>query len=154
MNLEKYDYKTNDAYFDFEFDSVGPKGVIHKIARFSSIGQSVYNFGFGDLNKSTGEISDTVVSNNSDGDKVLATVASIVHDFTAVYMYAAVFIRGTSIARTRWYQMGISRHWTEIDKEFEISGLKGDEWEPFRRGVNYQAFLGRRRISFLFEPFL
>ncbi len=147
---DKYLYSTNSSFLDYEFESIGPKGVIKKVARFSEMGTNVYNFGFGDLNETTGDISDTVVSNNDDGDKVLVTVANIIYDFTNVYMEAAVFIKGTTPARTRRYQMGINKYWPQIDPIFEIFGLKDQKWEQFRPGENYDAFLGRRKASFLF----
>lgn len=150
LNLDKYSYRTNHSYLDYEFESIGPKGIIKKVTRFIEIGINIYNFGFGDLNEKTGEISDTVVSNNEDGDKVLATIASIIYDFTGVYTKAAVFIQGTTAARTRRYQMGISKYWEQISPIFEVLGLKNDKWEPFRKGENYNAFLGRRKASFLF----
>lgn len=148
---DKYLYKTNSSFLDYEFESVGPKGVIKKIARFSEMGTNVYNFGFGDLDRATGEISDTVVSNNEDGDKVLVTVANIIYDFTNVYLEAAVFIQGTTRARIRRYQMGINKYWPQINPIFEIFGLKGQKWEPFRPVENYDAFLGRRKGSFYFK---
>ncbi len=150
IGSDKYLYHTNSSFLDYEFESVGPKGTIKKVARFSAMGTNVYNFGFGDLDESTGEISDTVVSNNGDGDKVLVTVANIIYDFTDVYLDAAVFIQGTTPARTRRYQMGINKYWPQINPIFEIFGLKNEKWEPFRPGENYTAFLGRRKASFLF----
>jgi hypothetical protein len=150
LNLDKYSYSTNSSFLDYEFESVGPKGTIKKVARFSEIGTNIYNFGFGDLNEKTGELSDTVISGNADGDKVLATVAGIIYDFTGIFMQAAVFIKGTTRARTRRYQMGINKYWDQIHPVFEIFGLKNNKWEPFRKGENYEAFLGRRKASFLF----
>jgi hypothetical protein len=75
MKLDRYPYYTDADFFDFEFESHGPKGNIKKVARFLRIEHNLYNFGFGDLNKTNGDISDTIVSNNGDGAKVLATVA-------------------------------------------------------------------------------
>lgn len=121
---DKYLYKTNSSFLDYEFESVGPKGVVKKVARFSEMGTNVYNFGFGDLDETTGEISDTVVSNNADGDKILVTVANIIYDFTNVYLEAAVFIKGTTSGRTRRYQMGINKFCPQINPIFEIFGLK------------------------------
>ena len=146
---DKYRYNTNSSFLDFEFESTGSKGVIKKVARFSEMGKNIYNFGFGDLDETTGEISDTVVSNNGDGDKVLVTVASIIYDFTNFYEGVAVFIQGTTPARTRRYQMGMNKFWKEISSIFEVSGLKNDKWEQFRPGENYEAFLGRRKAPFL-----
>jgi hypothetical protein len=74
--------------------------------------------------------SDTVFSNNGDGDKILATVAKIIFDFTAKYPEALIFIKGSTITRTRWYQMGINRHWGEIEKIFYFQGYCNNHWEP------------------------
>ena len=148
FNLDSYDFSVNPTFFDYEFESVGPKGVIRKVARFSLIQHSLYNFGFGDLDPLTGEISDTVVSNNNDGDKVLGTVAQIIYYFTGVYQGSAVFIQGSSTARTRRYQMGIAKYWEIIGSVFEIVGLTNGKWEVFKHGINYEAFIGRRKASF------
>ena len=145
MNLEKYPYYTNSSFFDFDFESEGPKGHIKKIARFSSIGKSLYNFGFGDLDEATGDINDEVVTNNGDGSKVLATVAGIIYDFTGRFPGVTIFIKGSTPPRTRWYQMGINSHWREIERIFEVFGYKNDEWDLFKKGVNYEGFLGRRK---------
>lgn len=151
LNLERYEFQTNPNFFDYEFESIGAKGTIKKVARFSLIQRGLYNFGFGDLDEKTGEISDTIVSNNGDGDKILATVAQIIYYFTGIYQDAWIFIKGTNAARTKWYQMGISKHWEQIDPIFEILGYREGKWESFRKGVNYEAFLGRRKTSFLFD---
>ena len=151
FSQDRYTYSTNKSFLDYEFESTGPRGTIKKIARFSSIGTNLYNFGFGDLDELTGEISDTTVSNNGDSEKVLVTVANIIYDFTDVYLGAAVFIQGTTTARTRRYQMGINKFWSQINPVFEVFGLKNEKWEPFQQGENYDAFLGRRKASFYFN---
>lgn len=148
LNIETYSYKTNPSFFDYEFESIGPKGMIKKVGRFTLLGTNIYNFGFGDLNEETGEINDSVASGNGDGDKVLATVAQIVFDFAGVYPEALVFIQGTTVSRTRRYQMGISRHWKEINPVFDIWGLQNEKWHSFEPGKNYEAFLGRRKSAF------
>ncbi len=116
MTLDRYPYYANSSFFDFEFESKGAKGAIKKIARFTRIGVNLYNFGFGDLDSITGDLSDKSVSNNGDKDKVLATVAAIIYDFTSLFLDAAIFIKGSTAARTRWYQMNINAHWKEIEK--------------------------------------
>jgi hypothetical protein len=145
---DRYSYFTNPTHLDYEFDSIGDKGVIKKVARFTKIGTNMYDFGFGDLDESTGEISDTVVSNNGDGDKVLRTTARIIYDFTGFYTGATVFIQGSTPARTRKYQMGINKYWDEINPYFEILGHVNGKWVPYKKGINYEAFLGRRKASF------
>ncbi len=53
MNLEHYQYRTNEQSIDYEFESVGPIKKILKVARFSKIGENQYNFGFGDADPTT-----------------------------------------------------------------------------------------------------
>ena len=134
------------SFFDFSFESEGPKGAIKKIARFTLIPEykNVYNFAFGDLDEVTGDIKDDVVTNNGDGDKVLATVAGIIYDFTTKFPETAIFFQGSTPARTRWYQMGINRHWGEIGQISKVFGRRGGEWEEFSKGPNFEAFIGRR----------
>ncbi|WP_439649213.1 DUF6934 family protein [Hufsiella ginkgonis] len=88
---------------------------------------------------------DAVTTNNEDRDKVLATVASSIHDFCDKNGNHHIYAAGSSAARTRLYQMSISRHYDELCKEFEIKGLRNKHWEPFQKNVNYEAFLANRR---------
>ncbi len=145
LNLPVYDYYTSPSHSDYEFESKGPKGIINKVARFNKLGINLYNFGFGDLDEVTGEISDFITSNNGDADKVLATVANIIYEFTGVNEVAAIFIQGTTKARTRWYQMNINKYWEKIEPVFEILGYRNGSWEHFRKSTNYEAFLGSRK---------
>ena len=103
MQLPRYPYKTNAAFLDYEFVSKGPKGSIKKVIRFTQIDNAVFNLGFGDLDEETGEISDTIVTNNNDSRIVLATVAATVHDFTVNYPNAVVIAKGSTHSRTRLY---------------------------------------------------
>ncbi len=148
LNGEKYEYQTNSSFLDYEFMSIGKKGNIKKVARFNLIQDNLFNFGFGDLNESSGEISDTTISNNGDGDKVLITVATIIFEFTEYNKGDSVFIQGTTKARTRRYQMGINKHWLQLKSIFTIWGLIEGSWEKFQKGRNYEAFIGTRKYIF------
>lgn len=145
LNLDNYSYRTNNSFLDYEFKSIGPKGIIKKIARFKKIHINIYTFGFGDLNEQTGEISDTIVSNNNDGDMVLAIVADIIYYFTNKHNDAIIIIEGSTAGRIRRYQMGINKYWDQINAAFEVFGLKNDKWIPFKKDENYTVFLGKRR---------
>jgi hypothetical protein len=145
FGLEKYNYTSDKTLKVYSFLSNGPSGPIHKIAKFSEIGQNIYNFGFGDYNPVTNDISDTNVSNNQDTDVIMGTLGSIIYDFTNIFLDAAIFVEGTNKARTRLYQMNINKHWERMSPVFDVFGLKDDRWEPFKRGINYDAFLGRRK---------
>ena len=52
MQLPRYTYKTNENFQDYEFISIGPKGIIKKVVRFTEISNNVFNLGFGDLDDS------------------------------------------------------------------------------------------------------
>jgi hypothetical protein len=146
MHLPKYLYRTNASFLDYEFVSIGPRGNIKKVVRFSQIRHGIFNLAFGDLDEATGEISDTIVTNNNDSQKVLATVAATVHDFTLHYPDASIIAKGSTHSRTRLYRMGITNNWQEITADFEIQGLKKDQrWESFKLGSDYEAFWVRRK---------
>jgi hypothetical protein len=143
LYLPHYSYKAHPSFLDYEFISEGPKGKIKKVVRFTMIGENVYNLAFGDLDEETGEINDTVITNNVDSKKVLATVAMIVNDFSLKYHDAWILATGSTHSRTRLYRMGITNHWHTISVDFEIYGLKDKEWELFEQRKDYAAFLIR-----------
>ena len=88
----------------YHFISNGPN------AKFNLVGEDLYNFGLGDLDAITGDISNIVNSDNKDVDFIMATVGSIIYDFTNIFPHAMVSIKGTNKARTRLYQMNINKH--------------------------------------------
>src|SRR6185312_12300902 len=119
MHLEKYTAVKGDSDFYYEFYSEGPKGRIRKIVRLMSLteyGNDYYNLYLGDWLEAEDRFSDTVVSNNMDREKILATVAAIVVDFTAAIPHAVIFAEGNTALRNRLYQMGISANWRDFRK--------------------------------------
>jgi hypothetical protein len=76
---------------------------------------------------------------------ILATVVSTVYAFTDKYPDSWVFATGSTKARTRLYRMGITKYITEIKKDFQVFGLRDDEWEKFEKEVEYEAFLVKRK---------
>ncbi len=148
MQLERYEYSTNETFLDFEFESNGPNGEIKKIVRFSPAnanGRTYFNLVLGDWNEETRTIDDAAISDNQDTERILATVAATVLDFTEQFPDVIVFAKGSTPARTRLYQMGISANLKEIDHLLQVYGLQNRKWEPFRKNVNYDAFLAVRK---------
>ncbi len=146
MRLPKYRLKAERSLMVFEFTSQGPKGQIPKLVKYSETNlKDMYNLAFGDKDAKTGRINDTIISNNGDSDMVLSTVVSTVYAFTDKYPDAWVFATGSTKARTRLYRMGITKYITEIKKDFQIFGLRDDEWEKFEKEVEYEAFLVKRK---------
>jgi len=141
MNLPKYQVSADDEHFLYEFFSEGPKGSIKKTVIYSEIEDGLFNLAFGDWNEQLNKLDDSIRSNNGDRDKILATVASTAIDFTDRFPQAEIFTEGSTPARTRLYQMGISNNLAEISEDFEIQGYIYHEWQSFRKGINYEAFL-------------
>ncbi len=82
-----------------------------------------YNLGFGDKDAITDDIDDTVITNNGDSEKVLATVTATLYTFTDKFPEAMIFASGSTTARTRLYRIGITNNLDVINVDFEIFGL-------------------------------
>jgi hypothetical protein len=148
MKEDKYEYKKIAEEFYYEFFSEGPKGKIKKIVRYKLISESpdnIFNLSFGDWNEKTFDADDSITTDNKDRQKVLATVGDTVLDFTQLHPEAFIFAQGSTLSRTRLYQMGISAFWEEIGSLFRVIGYVNEQWKPFRKGINYQAFLIKRK---------
>lgn len=145
MKLPKYPLASSDRLMTFEFISEGKKGLIHKLVRYQPTNlKDIYNLAFGDKDFTTGEIDDTVISNNGDGEKVLTTVVATLYAFTDKYPEVWVYVTGSTKARTRLYRMGITKFQTELTADFEILGERNNEWESFEKNTEYEGFLVRR----------
>ena len=130
----------------FDFVSVGDKGRIPKIVKYSGTNvKDFFNLAFGDKDPATGAINDVVISNNGDSEMVLATVVATLYAFTDKYPDAFVFATGSTKSRTRLYRIGIVRHINEIKKDFRIYGLRNDTWENFEKNIEYEGFLAQRK---------
>jgi hypothetical protein len=146
MKLPRYELKAEKSLMVFEFTSEGPKGQIPKLIKFSETTlKGFYNLAFGDKNLETGEIDDTVVSNNGDSEQVLATVVSAVYSFTEQENEAWVYATGSTKSRTRLYRMGITKYFDEVKQDFLVFGLRDGEWEDFTKEIDFTAFVVRRK---------
>jgi hypothetical protein len=109
--------------------------------------EEIYNLGFGDRNPKTGEIDDTIVTNNGDIEKVLATVTATMYFFTEMNPNVYIYVTGSSESRIRLYRMAINKYIQEIEKDFVIYVLSEDyEWYPFTSNSTSQAFLIKRKL--------
>jgi hypothetical protein len=105
----------------------------------------IYNLAFGDYNEETEAIDDSIITNNNDSQKVLATVASTLYVFTDKHPNVWVYATGSNSARTRLYRMGITTNIEQVLEDFEIFGLSDDSWQEFEKGKEYEAFLVKRK---------
>ncbi|MBS1522052.1 MAG: hypothetical protein JST50_13705 [Bacteroidetes bacterium] len=148
MQLDRYQLKAEESLTVFEFTSNGPKGQIPKLIKFSETNlKDLYNLAFGDKDLTSGDLNDLAISNNGDSQKVLATVVSTVYAFSDKYPNSFIYATGSTKARTRLYRMGITKYLSEITKDFDLYGLRNDEWEVFEKGIEYEAFLAKRKNS-------
>lgn len=146
MHNPRYNYHADEALYFYEFFSEGPAGRIRKLVEYTPTSQEgVYNLAFGDWDETTGGLNDKTRSNNGDRQKVLATVMSTVYAFTGRYPDAWVFALGSTDGRTRLYQIGIAQYLDEATADFIIYSLSDEQWMPFERDRNYDAFLVTRR---------
>jgi hypothetical protein len=146
MKLPKYPLASSDRLFTFEFISEGPKGLIHKLVRYQPTNlKDVYNLAFGDKDLKSGEIDDTIISNNGDSEKVLASVVSSIYAFTDKYPDSWIYATGSTKARTRLYRIGISKFLSEVTDDFDVFGEKNDDWESFNKNIEYAGFLVKRK---------
>ncbi|HMI05366.1 MAG TPA: hypothetical protein VK541_22950 [Pedobacter sp.] len=149
MNKESYVVKKGQIISSYEFFSEGPRGKIRKVIAYQEIpgDELIFNLAFGDINE-MGEIDDLAISNNSDARKILITVAKTAIDFLQGKDDVKILATGSTPARTRLYQMGITQFWEEISTLLEVKGYYVDQWRPFEKGINYEAFLvARKQIS-------
>ncbi len=146
MKLDRYELKSDDQLTTFVFLSEGPKGKIEKLIQFTLVNQNnFYNLAFGDRDLSTGEIDDTIVTDNGDSEKVLATVVAAVYAFCDKFPQAWVYATGSTEAQTRLYRMGINKYYEIVENDFEIFGQSFSEWERYEKGKEYQAFVIQRK---------
>jgi hypothetical protein len=142
-------YESNiEANIFFEFYSEGPNGRIKKVINFrleNADGKYYFSLTFGDWNENINKIDDMVVTDNKDMKKVLATVGKSVLHITEQYPDLFVHARGSTDSRTRLYQMCITIFWEDIDPFLHVFGYINNQWEKFRKNVNYEAFLVIRK---------
>ena len=140
MNKPTYQVKTDEEN-SFYFLSIGKKGIILKMVELAEISESIYNIGFGDYDFTTNTINDKIKSNNSDAEKVLATVLGILSEFLHKNPTKTVFFNGSDLIRTRLYQKIINLYFDELTHTFEIFGGVNHEFELFQKNKNYESFL-------------
>lgn len=66
---------------------------------------------------------DTIISNNGDIIKVLATVIHILKEFTSTHSGIKIVFTGSTDERTQLYKRILKTNLSEFNKDFVISGL-------------------------------
>jgi hypothetical protein len=147
MNLDHYEYTVDRLLLDYEFTSSGPNGNIRKLISFvprNEGGRTFFVLDFGDYSDAKG-VDHLTVTDNKDTEKILATIAATVIEFTTSFPDMGVYAIGSTKARTRLYQMNIRKYWKDIEALLLVYGYTNGKWELFQEKVNYDAFFVRRK---------
>jgi hypothetical protein len=135
-----YDFTVLNEALRFEFDSVG-KRIIPKVILFATTDlPNIYSLTLANL-LPDGSLDDTTVSDNGDMEKILATVFQCITVFLNDYPDSIVGFSGSSVSRTRLYQIAIARELEEANTRFNVWGFTQDIIEPFQRNKAYEGFL-------------
>jgi len=155
MNHLKYEVYRNTETTIFEFKSIGPNGEITKVIIFNATqSKEIYNLAFGDLVYNEVHkrytLDDSIITNNGDRNKILATVASSVYIFTEKYPKKMVFFKGSTLARTRLYRRALSINLEELSETFIIFGSIKNELGnvnsvPFKSNGDFFGFIIKRK---------
>lgn len=147
MKYEIYDHiKITDDFSIFDFLSVGKKGQILKRIEFTPTDiPGIINLAFGDINED-GEIDDYSISDNGDRNKVLATVAFAVEIYLNKYPEKWIYFKGSTEERTRIYRMAVGLNLEELSLKFDIYAEQSDGIIEFRRNIDAQGILVRKKI--------
>lgn len=159
MHLERYEVIQLDE-FSYRFFSEGTRGRFKMHVHFARVRGNTYNLGFGVVDDESEWIDDLFEVRNGDSQKILATVASVTLSFLEAHPERRIFATGSTIPRTRLYQMGINRVLPALTGYTVTGCLTGDmqsvgpdgpsvllqdrlsmKWQPFEKGVMYNAFM-------------
>lgn len=147
MNYEPYeDLVALPDLSVFQFISEGPWGRITKQIHFTLLCKpGVYMLQLGDL-MADGEFNRSVISNNGDWDRVLATVIQAMEVYTERYPGRSIRIWSLSMERSRLFRIAIGSNRRQLSTRFTIQPMLGGGFLFFRKNKNRVRFeLSRQR---------
>ena len=146
MSVPSYSFQQFEREFLFTFESVSDEKTIRKVVIYELYDPAalIFNVALVDIDEN-GEASDLAVSNNKDMEKVLSTVIQTFPVFFKKQPSAKIFLKGSSKARTRLYQIAINKYFDFFEPIYEIYGYLGDSLEEipekFTQNNQYKGFL-------------
>jgi hypothetical protein len=148
MNMKRYPYRLKWVNVQYEFESIGPNGVIKKVVSYCTAtrrNEEVVNLALGDWDEQARCFDYKANSKNRDTSMVLATVASTCVNMMFLHPAVRVYAEGFTPARTRLYRIGIVKNWNAIESVLDIEGYRMGKREPFQASINYEAFRAKRK---------
>lgn len=144
MENPYYSIEFSRKEMSYAFTSTGKNGNILKAVfmQYMDMPETPRRFNLAIADVIDGKFSFHHVTDNRDHEKLAGTLFQIVSDFFMRYPGSEIFLTGSTPARTRLYQMQISKNLENIPPEFVIFGYKsnGGPCEQFKKGENYVAF--------------
>ncbi|MCF2502647.1 hypothetical protein L0663_04610 [Dyadobacter sp. CY107] len=140
MDKPFYQFTVLNEARRFDFVSVG-KEEISKTITFSKTEEpDIYTLMLANV-RPNGSLDIRTVSNNGDMKKILVTVYKAIEIFLTDEPDAIVIFSGSSDARTRLYQISISKELSMLNDRFKVYGVTKDGFELFRANQRYCAFV-------------
>ncbi len=142
MKSAFYNFQSDDDLLVFKFQSVSKSKTINKVVVYSPIPNNteLYNLALGDILEND-EVSDLTVSNNSDLEKIIATIVQTMFRFFEKYPQSYIYFKGSTPERTRLYRIIISKEYNEATKIFKIYGIFDEKLQPFELNCPYESFV-------------
>ncbi|MCF2491562.1 DUF6934 family protein [Dyadobacter sp. CY347] len=145
MQYQAYPVESNEENTRFQFQSVGKRGVFEKVIFITPLTFDTFNLSLVDFNPATGNYDDLSVTDNGDMPEVLITVVSAIHQFLASNPFKRIYFEGSTPARTRLYQIAISKIYDSEQSDLLISGLQDGQLFPFEPNSNFEGFLAEKK---------
>jgi len=136
----------NEENTRFQFQSVGRRGVFEKVVFFTPLTFDTFNLSLVDYDTETGNYNDISVTDNGDMKEILVTVISTIHKFMESNPSKRIFFKGSTPARTRLYQIAISKIYSPEQSDLCISGLRDGQWFSFEPNINFESFLAEKKF--------
>jgi hypothetical protein len=130
----------------YEFYSIGPNGRIRKLIKLNLVQRIPLIFTL-ELGKALAKNKIDVfsVTDNKDTEKILSSVTEVLIEFLHERHEALVLFEGSTSARTRLFQIWISKALDKYGDLISIEGRIGNRWHRFEKGVTFDAFLIKRK---------
>lgn len=151
MKYESYGYlRSSESKNRFRFTTYGPRGKFDMMVKFEeTIIPDVMNLSFG-IAISNESVNDIARIDNDDRNKILATVAKTIYEFSKLHPEKAIFFTGSTPARTRLYRIALTVHLGELLKDFEVFGVylfdSSIYYEKFEKQMPYTGFAVKRKL--------
>jgi hypothetical protein len=139
MNQPFYEFTILDEALRYDFLSEGKNTIRKAIVYYATDMPDTYHLLMGDILES-GKVDVYAISDNGDMEKVLATVVQSLFVFFGKHPQSFVIFSGSTLVRTRLYQIALARELSAVSERFEIKGFDGIYFEPFQRNKSYEGF--------------